>query len=290
MLNIYANKINNPQSYRQFKCRESLITLYNCPLKSRFQDVWSKHNYIVYVVEGTKTWHTPTGKYQLVPGSCVFIRKGAAVVEQFFDGVFCLVMFYLPDDFITEVLKTRTLPVYQPLDKYDSVIALASDDQVEVFFRSMLALFNSGRDPDPSLIEVKFRELVLTLAGNSNNAGLISYFCSLLNEPQAVSLQRVMEENFSYNLKLEDFAQLSNRSLSTFKRDFIRHFKVSPGKWLLDKRLSHSHHLLTNTDKTVAEAAFESGFENRSHFSRAFTKQFGETPRSRRKTVTEVMD
>jgi hypothetical protein len=28
-----------------------------------------------------------------------------------------------------------------------------------------------------------------------------------------------MEANFSYNLALEDFARLSHRSLSTFKRD-----------------------------------------------------------------------
>lgn len=288
MLNIYANKINNPQNYRHFKCGESLIALYNCPLKARFQDVWSQHNYIVYVVEGKKTWHTVHGTYELTPGACVFVRKGASIVEQFFDGVFCLVMFYLPDDFICDVLRTKALPLYQPGKEYESVIAIANDEMVEVFFRSMQTLFGSGREPDPMLIEVKFRELVLTLAGNTFNAELISYFGSLLHEPQAVSLHRIMEENFSYNLKLEDFAQLSNRSLSTFKRDFTKQFKVNPGKWLIEKRLLHSFHLLTNTDKTVTEAAFESGFESRSHFSRTFRQRFGETPRSRKKTVAEV--
>lgn len=290
MLNLYTNKINNPQNYRYFKCGESLIALYNCPLKSRFQDVWSQHNYIVYVVEGKKTWHTVHGTYELNPGACVFIRKGASVVEQFFDGVFCLVMFYLPDDFICDVLRTKTLPVYQPRKEYESVIALANDELVEVFFRSMLALFGGGREPDPMLIEVKFRELVLTIAGNNQNSELITYFGSLLHEPQAVSLQRIMEENFCYNLKLEEFAQLSNRSLSTFKRDFTKHFQVSPGKWLMEKRLHHSFHLLTNTDKTVTEAAFESGFENRAHFSRAFHQRFGETPRSRKKLPAQMTD
>lgn len=289
MLNIYANKINNPQNYRHFKCGESLIALYNCPLKSRLQDVWSQHNYIVYVVEGRKTWHTVHGTYQLDPGSCVFIRKGASIIEQFFDGVFCLVMFYLPDDFICDVLKTKELPLYRPEKKYESVISLANDELVDVFFRSMLALFDSGREPDPSLIEVKFRELVLTLAGNTYNAELISYFCSLLHEPQAVSLQRVMEENYCYNLKLEEFAQLGNRSLSTFKRDFSKIFHISPSKWLMEKRLHHSFQLLTNTDKTVTEAAFESGFESRSHFSRAFRNRFGETPRNRKKSITAVI-
>jgi AraC-like DNA-binding protein len=46
----------------------------------------------------------------------------------------------------------------------------------------------------------------------------------------------------------------------------------------MEKRLQHAKHLITNLGKTVSEAAFECGFEDRSHFSRAFRKQFGESP------------
>jgi AraC-like DNA-binding protein len=36
--------------------------------------------------------------------------------------------------------------------------------------------------------------------------------------------------------------------------------------------------LLSNNQKTVSEAAFESGFENSSHFSRVFKERFGTHP------------
>ena len=147
----------------------------------------------------------------------------------------------------------------------------------------MMSLFDSQRDPDPSLVEVKFKELILTIADNLHNSELLAYFCSLLQEPQAASLQALMEDNYCFNLKLEQFAQLSNKSLSTFKRDFKKLFQCSPGKWLMEKRLDHAMNLLTNTDKTVSETAFESGFESRSHFSRAFHDRFGFTPSSRKK-------
>jgi AraC family transcriptional regulator, exoenzyme S synthesis regulatory protein ExsA len=88
----------------------------------------------------------------------------------------------------------------------------------------------------------------------------------------------VMEDNFCYNLKMEEYARLNARSLSAFKRDFQAHYKTTPGKWLTEKRLDHASHLLTNLGKTVAEAAFESGFENASHFSRAFRQRFGTSP------------
>jgi len=73
---------------------------------------------------------------------------------------------------------------------------------------------------------------------------------------------------------------LCSRSLSAFKRDFVQVFNASPGKWLLEKRLNHAMHLLSNMGKTVSEASFESGFENPSHFSRAFSQRFGFTPAS----------
>jgi transcriptional regulator GlxA family with amidase domain len=149
----------------------------------------------------------------------------------------------------------------------------------------MTFYFESMKDADQSLIELKFRELVLTIADNPRNSELLSYFYSLLNDPQSVSLRQVMEDNFSYNLKLEEFARLSNRSLSGFKRDFQKEFNITPGKWLLEKRLHHARHLLFNTGKSVSEVAFESGFENPSHFSRAFRNYFGAAPGSFKQTI-----
>jgi AraC-like DNA-binding protein len=104
------------------------------------------------------------------------------------------------------------------------------------------------------LLELKFKELILTIADNPGNRELLSYFCSLLSQPQTALLQRVMEDNFCYNLKLENYAKLSNRSLSAFKRDFEKLFGATPGKWLLEKRLQYSLQLLMNRGRRVSEA------------------------------------
>lgn len=142
----------------------------------------------------------------------------------------------------------------------------------------MMFYFKSDKTPDPALLELKFRELVLTIADNPANKELRSYFSFLMQHPHAVSLQKIMEENFSFNLQLEEFARLSNRSLSAFKRDFQKQFNTTPGKWLIQKRLAHAKHLLSHSGKTVNEASFESGFESAAHFSRTFRKHFGVMP------------
>lgn len=278
MQNLYENIVSNPQMFRQFHCGETLLTVYNCPLRDKFVDIWSQYNYIVYVKEGKKIWHTPDGSFELKKGSFVLIRKGAYIVEQFFDAEFCLVLFFMTDEFICNVLKSRSVPLSTQREQFDQIMPLAVSPSVEGFYDLMLHYFNESQQPDPALLELKFRELILLITENKANEQAISYFCSLARAPQAVSLQRVMEENFTYNLKLEEFARLSSRSLSAFKRDFQKVFQTTPGKWLMEKRLQYAYHLLTNEGKTVSEASFDSGFENTSHFSRSFRVRFGFPP------------
>lgn len=285
MFNFNQYIVETPDRCHKLSCGDSLFTLYSCPINNKFSDLWSHNNYIIYVAEGRKIWHTPQGSYDLQPGSCVFVRRGAAIIEQFVETEFCFYLFFVSDEFICEVLKTKSTAIHATGKKYDPVININSSDAVHSFFKSMLPYFNAPYTPDQSLLQLKFRELILTLADNRDNTELLSYFCNLLHAPQCVSLQTIMEDNFCFNLKLEDFARLSYRSLSAFKRDFLQVYKMPPGKWLLEKRLQHAKHLIAVACKSVSDAAFESGFESGSHFSRAFSKQFGKPPSAIKKAI-----
>ncbi|MGG9964811.1 helix-turn-helix domain-containing protein [Ferruginibacter sp. SUN106] len=284
MINFQEKVLTYPQYCRQLTCSESLITIFNCPAEARlmqnkFADLWSHENYIFYVLEGKKVWHTAQGSYEISAGDCVLVRKGAWILEQFFDIGFCLVLFFIPDEFICDTLKNKSIPLVKKTDKaYSPVIRLNASETLRSFFTSMYAYFSSTTDLDSSLLELKFRELILNIAGDSANVEALSYFCSLVNEPQSLSLERVMNDNYCFNLKLEQYALLSNRSLSAFKRDFQKIFCTTPGKWLMEKRLLHAKFLLSNKNKQISEAAFESGFENLSHFSRAFKMRFNISP------------
>ncbi len=291
MVNFIESVLKYPDYTRQFNCGDSLITVFNCPLearlmKNRFTDLWSQNNYVFYVIDGRKIWHTAHGAYDLKKGSCVFVQKGASIIEQFFDIGFCLVLFFIPDNFICETLKSKSVPLSRKGQDYGTVMHLHTSETLETFFLSMSSYFASTKEPDQGLLELKFRELILTLADDPQNAELLSYFCSLMQEPQAVSLKRVMEDNYCFNLTLEQYAELCHRSLSAFKRDFQKVMHTSPGKWLLEKRLNHALQLLSHKDKNVNEVAFESGFENASHFTRAFKERYQTTPSALRKTIT----
>jgi len=93
-----------------------------------------------------------------------------------------------------------------------------------------------------------------------------------------ISVREVMEDNYFYNLRLDEFARLCGRSLSLFKSDFEKIYGMPPGKWLTEKRLERAKNLLENSNKNIDEIIFESGFKNQSHFGRIFKEKFGKPP------------
>ncbi|RFZ94658.1 AraC family transcriptional regulator [Mucilaginibacter conchicola] len=104
--------------------------------------------------------------------------------------------------------------------------------------------------------------------------GLLSYF----DGPGKLDLASFMETNFRFNLPLEKFGYLTGRSLTTFKKDFKQTFRITPGRWLTQKRLELAHYLIVEHKRKPSEVYLEAGFEDLSHFSFAFKKHFGYNP------------
>ena len=56
-------------------------------------------------------------------------------------------------------------------------------------------------------------------------------------------------------------------------------FKKSPRKWLMEKRLSEAYHLIREKKQNPADVYLDVGFENLTHFYRAFKEKFSATPK-----------
>jgi AraC-like DNA-binding protein len=284
MINYFELLVRDPESFKQFSYKEILFLNYDCPVKEKKLAKWSEHNYIYYVLTGQKILHTPTRSYTLIKGNAIFVKKGACIVEQFFREPFCIVVFIMPDSFIRRFVREN-----DPMIKKQSAspsnelgIYIDADELLKSFYHSLLPYFTSQQNPPESLIELKFRELLIHILNNPANSQLIDYM-RFLADDRIATLEQVMELNYAYNLPLEAYAKLCNRSLSSFKRDFVDVFKMPPGKWLAEKKLTRSHYLITTTDKPVSDVALESGFENFAHFSKVFKQKFGESPMNLRK-------
>ena len=194
-------------------------------------------------------------------------------------------MIFVPDHFISQVIQESITPVSKcTADNTDTVIPLHLDEVLSAYFPSVLSYFAKKEHPPVHLLEIKFKELLLDLISSPQNKELCIYFKSLCNRGKT-SLREIMEANFMYNLKLEEFAYLSGRSLSSFKKDFINTYNCPPGKWLLRRKLEHAKYLLELTDKNINELVCEAGFENPSHFIKLFRQTYGTTPLQYKKSI-----
>jgi len=277
MINYFELLKNNPEYFKQFSCKNLLFLNYDCPTKMKKMAKWSEHNYIYYVLAGKKTLHTPERSIALSSGSIAFVKKGACIVEQFFEEAFCIVVSIIPDSFIVSFLEDY-LPGAQPFaPPVYNIIPVHEDLTVKSFYQSIIPYFTSTEKIPDDILELKFKELLLCILHNPANKELRDYFLSLrhrLNSP----IKEIMEANYAYNLTIEQYARLCNRSVSSFKRDFQSVYKTTPGRWLIEKKLARAKQLLLHPGNSIADLAFDSGFENIAHFCRLFKQKTGYTP------------
>lgn len=279
MINLYED-IRSREHYNKFEIGGLLFAEYKCPLEEKFVDIWTHTDYLVHVVTGKKTWHTTDGSFPAEAGQTLYFKKGAAIVEQFFNEEFCLLLFFIPDVFIKNVVVEFSDDFnksHQTSASTQSTIRVESDAALNIFFNSMMSYFSKVERPSEALLKLKLKELILNILVSPKNPAISNYF-SEVAERLAPSVSEIMELNFRYNLSLDNYAELCNRSLSSFKRDFQKIYNDTPGKWLLNKRLDFSALLLKNNHKNISQVVFECGFEDLSHFSRAFKKRFGISP------------
>jgi AraC-like DNA-binding protein len=271
---------------RKFEIDDLTFASFACPGSDEWEASWAEHDRIVHVLTGQEMLRTASGTWQLGPGDTVFVKKGACFLRQTVVGELCLYMFFIPDDFVRASIRevARELPVLSPAESRDMVIRVNEDTGVKAFLQAMTVFFNANDTPPKLLLKLKLKELIASILVSSTNQALSAYL-RMLAASEAPSIPAIMEANCCHNLSLQAFATLCHRSVSTFKRGFRRHYGTSPGKWLLERRLECAARLLMTTSISVTEIVFECGFEQPSHFTRAFKAKYVQTPSEYREAI-----
>ncbi|MFW6270472.1 MAG: helix-turn-helix domain-containing protein [Bacillota bacterium] len=113
-----------------------------------------------------------------------------------------------------------------------------------------------------------------------------TYHTKKINYSETKSINYIinyLNENYDQDFSLEQIASLANYS----PFHFIRLFKAKTGKtpfaYLFDIKINKAKQLLKNSDLSITDICFASGFNNRSHFSVVFKRKTGYSPSQYRK-------
>ncbi|MFC2129465.1 AraC family transcriptional regulator [Bacteroidota bacterium] len=99
-----------------------------------------------------------------------------------------------------------------------------------------------------------------------------------------------MQDHLQDNIRIKDIADMVSMSETAFSHFFKKRTRRSFTDFLLDLRTGRASKLLLETEMSISEICYESGFNNISHFNRTFKKKRGNTPsefRSEQRLITK---
>ena len=220
---------------------------------------------------GRQSW--TVGKNQMIllrkAHSIYYEKKGSPDT-----GLFESLLFSINDELLKDFLTTQQVNVPLMTEELGAQVSPMSARLV-VYCWSLAPYFNDPSQVNPGLLRLKVMELLFNVMDCSKN---IFRQMLQLRQPVKADVHRVVEENYTSPITLEELAYLSGRSLSSFKRDFQSIYGETPAKWIREKRLSKARQMLQSSRMSVADVAYSLGFENPTHFSRIFKERFGSSP------------
>lgn len=225
---------------------------------------------------GKKQVHFADASVAVNKNQSLLLKKGNWLWTELLDtdaNYYCKLLFF-SEAKLSEFLNKHANKLQSTND--EAYFVIENDGYISSYLNSLTTITDAPAVFKDSLLSVKFEELLLYLI-NKYGTPFEHYLQSLISK-EVSPFKKVIERNVYSNLKLEEIAFLCHMSLSTFKRNFFKEYKTSPGKWLQDKRLQKAKETLEEGQLKPSDIYLDFGYNNLSNFSIAFKNKFGFNP------------
>ena len=235
-------------------------------------------NMFSFLQEGKKQVHFAGTAVAVNKDQSLLLKKGNWLWTELLDTetIYYCKLFFFSEKKLQEFLEKYSQDNPTVTDEIPYFI-IRNDSYIISYLNSLSTISEAPKVFMENLLSVKFEELMLYLLQKYGKNFEI-YLHSLIVK-ETSPFKKIVESKIHSNLKLEEIAFLCNMSLSTFKRNFIKEYSVSPGKWLQDKRLLKAKETLEQGNLKPSDIYLDFGYNNLSNFSIAFKNKFGFSPR-----------
>lgn len=236
---------------------------------------------LLYVNDGEIELTEKNKKTRLHSGDCAFIRKDCNVMmnKRILNGrPFVATFLTFKRDFLQETYRNidqNTLPDYAKRNTTSVIQLPGSRPDIKSLFESLKPYYESDIKPSDELLRLKMTEGLYVILNTDKNL-----YASLFDfaDPWKIDILEFMNRNFRNDLSINEIANYTGRSLSTFKRDFKKLSDLTPERWIIKRRLEEAHMRLENRTEKITDICYSVGFKNLSHFSKAYKQMYGASP------------
>lgn len=262
-----------------FNCSNILIASYFTDDRGCAHE--NREHTLIYLCSGELEIEERGKKTVLHAGECAFMRRDNQLWlnKKVEDGKpYHSVVLKFSRQFLREFYQTlnrQQIPSDSKREKISFRMLPNNRPDIRSLFESVIPHFNAGEKPSDDVLKLKMVEGIYVLLNTD-----INLYASLFDfvEPWKIDILDYLNENYMFDLSMNEIASYTGRSLATFKRDFAKVSDLTPQKWIIKRRLEAAHDLIKSGKKKVTEACFDVGFKNLSHFSKIYKEAYGVAP------------
>lgn len=236
----------------------------------------------VYILEGRCKNFTELKEFDL--------KKGEAVLAKSGDGIFKTLMHQGKPNFkaisirfhksvLEQLYKDSPSPFYEdhkvPLQSNSTTVE--SNVFIEQYISNLLTYFEKKELVTEALLIIKLKELITLLLSFDKESRVKEIMFNLFKE-KTFKFQQIIKSHIFSDISIENLAQLTNRSLSTFKRDFKVIYNNTPSNYIIDQRINKVASLLVESQESITAIAYTCEFKTLAHMSRVFKQKYGTSP------------
>ncbi|WP_020533341.1 helix-turn-helix domain-containing protein [Flexithrix dorotheae] len=247
------------------------------------QQIILNKNTFSFLQEGKKEVFFDNSSYAIDNSQFLLMKSGHCLMTEKISKIseyYRSLLFFFSTEDVLRFIKKFDLQLINSKSVY-STYSFDYDSFTKRFVDSLIDISKLSMSLQQKILKTKFEEIMLYLI---DSKGVDFLYSLISNTNQSQKFIQTIEGNQLNKLTIKELAFLSNMSVSTFKREFQKHFNSSPSKWFQEKRLEHSAFLLKSQFKRPSDIFEEIGYENLSNFIQAFKAKYGVTPKQYQST------
>ena len=246
----------------------------------------------LYLREGEINYQIDNEQYRLPSNYSLFLNclsSGKQLQTGDSENYEVVIITFHPD--ILKKIYERDLPLaLQPpgnavSNKSSEIIS--NEFLIRKYMEGLLFYFENPSLINEDVLVLKFKEIVLLLS-QTRNIESIQVILSQLFSPTTYTFKQIVEAHLYTQITIEELAQHNNLSVSSFKREFSKHYNDTPANYIKGRKLEKAAELLLISDERITDIAFDCGFNDLANFTKSFGEKYHTTPKKYRQDQKQI--
>ena len=263
--------LQGKQEYVTYIDHSSIRVWLNDRAGTSFDDHWHSATEIILPIKGKSIYTLPDNTYTVTDGQILIVPAECPHALQEEEGTMRYLFLFEP----TYLLHLRDMSVMSPLLKCAVYLNDESEthQQIRELLLKIVACYDEQAPMWNSMCYSYLLQIYVLLGRRQMSQ---DYPLQHLSERKAIdseimnSALTYLNQNYMYDITLEDVAAFAGFSKYYFSRMFKHFFGFSFSEYLCKRRLEVAADLLTHTNRPIQEIAISAGFGSVGTFNRIF--------------------